>query len=53
MKVTILQRNITWANPSLNVQRADEAIKFNPGSDLYVLPEMFTTVFCTNPVGIS
>ena len=26
MKVTILQRNIEWANPALNVQRADEAI---------------------------
>ena len=23
MKVTILQRNIEWANPTLNVQRAD------------------------------
>ena len=47
MKVTILQRNIQWANPALNVQRANEAIDLNPGSDLYVLPEMFTTGFCT------
>ena len=53
MKVTILQRDIEWANPALNVQRADEAIKLNPGSDLYVLPEMFTTGFCTNPEGIA
>ena len=47
MKVTILQRNIEWANPALNVQRADEAIDRNPGADLYVLPEMFSTGFCT------
>ena len=47
MKVTILQRDIAWANPSLNVQRADEAIERNPGADLYVLPEMFSTGFCT------
>ena len=34
MKITILQRNIEWANPALNVQRADEAIDRNPGADL-------------------
>ena len=53
MKVTILQRNIEWANPALNVQRADEAIDLNPGADLYVLPEMFSTGFCTEPEGIA
>ena len=36
MKITILQRNIEWANPAVNVQRADEAINRNQGSDLYV-----------------
>lgn len=53
MKVTILQRNIEWGNPHINVQRADEAIDRNPGADLYVLPEMFSTGFCTNPEGIA
>ena len=53
MKITILQRNIEWANPALNVKRADEAIDRNPGSDLYVLPEMFSTGFCTHPEGIA
>ena len=53
MKVTILQRNIEWANPAVNVQRADGAINRNPGSDLYVLPEMFSTGFCTHPEGIA
>ena len=53
MKVTILQRNIEWANPSLNVQRAEEAIDRNAGADLYVLPEMFSTGFCTQPEGIA
>ena len=53
MKITILQRNIEWANPTLNVQRADEAIDRNSGSDLYVLPEMFSTGFCTHPEGIA
>ena len=53
MKITVLQRNIEWANPTLNVQRADEAIDRNSGSDLYVLPEMFSTGFCTVPDGIA
>ena len=53
MNVTILQRNIEWANPVLNVQRAEEAIDRNAGADLYVLPEMFSTGFCTQPEGIA
>ena len=53
MKVTILQRDIEWANSALNVQRAEEAIDRNAGADLYVLPEMFSTGFCTCPEGIA
>ena len=53
MKITILQRNIVWNNASLNVARADEAIDRNPGADLYVLPEMFSTGFCIHPEGIA
>ena len=53
MKVTILQRNIEWANRVLNVQRAEEAIDRNAGADLYVLPEMFSTGFCIQPEGIA
>ena len=53
MNVTILQRDIEWANPSLNVLRAEEAIDRNAGADLYVLPEMFSTGFCTQPEGIA
>ena len=53
MKITILQRDIQWANPAANILRADEAIDRNPGSDIYVLPEMFSTGFCTNPEGIA
>lgn len=53
MKVTVLQKNIIWADPQSNVIRADEAIDNNPGSDLYILPEMFSTGFCTQPEGIA
>lgn len=53
MRITILQRNIEWADAPLNVKRADEAIDRHPGADLYVLPEMFSTGFCTNPEDIA
>ena len=53
MKVTILQRDIEWAKPAVNVQRAEEAIERNAGADLYVLPEMFSTGFCSQPEGIA
>lgn len=53
MRVTILQRNIEWANTPFNVLGADVAIDCHPGSDLYVLPEMFSTGFCTHPEGIA
>lgn len=53
MKITLLQRNIVWANPQINVERADKVIDDNPGADIYVLPEMFSTGFCTNPQGIA
>ena len=53
MKITILQRDIVWADTKLNVARADEAIDRNAGADLYVLPEMFSTGFCTKPEGVA
>lgn len=53
MKITILQEDIVWANPEANCQAADRAIDNNKGSDLYVLPEMFSTGFATKPEGIA
>lgn len=53
MKITILQQNIVWANPEANCQSASKAIDANSGSDIYVLPEMFSTGFATKPQGIA
>ena len=49
MKITLLQQDIVWANPAANRAKADAAIALFPGADLYVLPEMFSTGFCTQP----
>lgn len=53
MRITILQRDIEWCATEKNLQRASEAIDRTPGSDLYVLPEMFSTGFCTEPSGVA
>ena len=53
MKIAILQTNIDWGNPSANVTKADEIIDCYEQTDLFVLPEMFSTGFCTDPKGIA
>lgn len=53
MKVTLLQTDIVWGSPDENLKRLDRALRSVPGSDLYVLPEMFSTGFVTDPSGIA
>lgn len=45
MKVTVLQTDIRWNCPEANHASALRLISENPNSDLYVLPEMWTTGF--------
>ncbi len=53
MKVTILQTDIAWNAPDANALRAEQLMKSAEGSDLYVLPEMWSTGFATQPEGIA
>lgn len=53
MKTTILQQDIIWANPEANCTAARHSIEAHAGSDLYVLPEMYSTGFATRPEGIA
>ena len=53
MKVALLQQDIVWADPAQNMRRAEAAIMGAGKADLYVLPEMFTTGFATQPQGIA
>lgn len=53
MKVTILQTDIEWGSPQENITRASQLMAQAPGSDLYVLPEMWATGFATDPHGIA
>ena len=53
IKVSIIQQDIVWADVDENIRRVDAAVDSAPEADLYVLPEMFSTGFCTNPEGIA
>lgn len=53
MKITLLQRDICWADPQANCERLEQCLHNLPESDLYVFPEMFSTGFCTDPDGIA
>lgn len=49
MKVTQIQMDIVWGDVNANCTEASRLIDSCPGSDLYVLPEMFSTGFTPNP----
>ena len=53
MIVRIFQQDIVWADVAENIRKADAFIDSNPGAGLYVLPEMFSTGFCTDPEGVA
>lgn len=49
MKVTLLQTDIEWENQQTNIRNAQSMIEQAEPSDLYVLPEMWTTGFTMKP----
>ena len=53
MKVVMHQTNISWANPDENIRQAQQLMDETPDGDLYVLPEMWSTGFATEPEGIA
>ena len=53
MKVTLLQTDIRWAKPEENIREAGRLFAEAECSDLYVLPEMWSTGFATKPHGIA
>lgn len=53
MLVTIVQHNIKWASPVANHATVEKLISLSPHSDLYVLPEMWSTGFATDPADVS
>lgn len=53
MKVSLLQRDVIWADPRGNAAANSAIMESLRGTDLFVLPEMFSTGFATSPEGIA
>lgn len=53
MKITILQTDIVWGEPSLNLINIDKLLKKIDNTDLIILPEMFSTGFYIEPEGVA
>lgn len=49
MRVTLLQMDICWGDASANIRQAEALMNDSEDSDLYVLPEMWSTGFATQP----
>ena len=50
MKATVIQTDIKWENKDANLEHLSLVLdKIERGTDLVVLPEMFTTAFSMNP----
>lgn len=45
LNITLVQPHLRWREPEENRLHLEAAIRSEPGSDLYVLPETFTTGF--------
>lgn len=55
MKIILLQTDICWADPASNMIHMGKVLEeYNKEKvDLFVLPEMFSTGFCTCPEGVA
>ncbi len=54
MKLTLIQPDITWENKPRNLEKLGEMISAIPaGTDIVILPEMFSTGFSMNPAELA
>jgi len=53
MRIHIFQHDIVWASPAENCKRLEQQMLSAPKGDIYVLTEMFSTGFATEPQGIA
>lgn len=53
MDIILLQTDIAWQNPEKNRRHIERVINTLSQTDMIILPEMFTTGFCTFPKGVA
>lgn len=49
MKITLIQPVVQWRNAAANIEEAERLMEQTPGSDIYILPEMWATGFDVCP----
>lgn len=49
MRITLVQTDILWGEIEANTTHVEQLLKQAPESDLYILPEMWSTGFCPDP----
>ena len=50
LRIAIVSLNISWANRDANLQAVEKAVAdLEPGVDVVVLPELFSTGFVADP----
>lgn len=54
MNISLIQTDIIWADKNANLQKTEEKLSALSGkTDLVVLPEMFSTGFCTDRIDLA
>ena len=54
MRVSLIQDIIFWADKAANLEKTEDQLALLAGqTDLVVLPEMFTTGFCTGKIQLA
>ena len=53
MKISLVQFSPQWEAPAANRAALKQLLTQIPATDLIVLPEMFSTGFVTEPVGVA
>lgn len=53
MDVVLIQANLVWNAPQVNREYFEQKIAEAGRADLIILPEMFSTGFCTRPRGVA
>ena len=49
LNIALVQMALAWEQEEVNLGRAEALLTANPGADLYVLPEMFSSGFSMRP----
>lgn len=53
MKITVIQQNILWKDVEANLKEMGRLIAKAEKADIYLFPEMCSTGFCMEPLGVA